>query len=299
MVLRVRTGGGDVRPRVYTITVAKNEDSFLGHALDSWAKHAYDQYVLDTGSIDNTMDEIEACDKRRKAMADRTAGMTSWRRMATVGESMVARQWLLDKIPASDEGDWVVILDADELYGEPEIEALLRLMADPEIDYIGTRPIPLGWDCSSVFYTAPLEPFDPADRFDPRLTTPYWCPRVTIHAMRRTRLQGVSDPNWGTEVFWTPFDIARHRPTDDMKPAPVPSGGIPVQFTGRTAWTDIHYWHLSYLTRSSRWRDIEQIPNSNAMDRCRARAAAQYPLPSRYSVPEFVRKAVATLERPW
>lgn len=290
-----------MRPKIYTVTIARNEDVWVGPALDAWEKFSERRLILDTGSLDNTIESALEVSKRQPRAplgeVQHTIVYVQHEGEAmSVGEAMVERQMLIDRIPRSDDS-WVVILDADEVYSESAIFALIDKMSDPEIDYIGTRPVPVGWDGKTCFYTSPLEPFDESDRA--KYTTPYWCPKVTIHAMRRSRLDGVSDPRWGAETFYVQFDAERHRITDDFKPTRVPAGTIPIQFTGRTYWSNISYCHMSYVTRSSKWREIEQIPGSNAMDRCRVKAPAPHQLPGWFEVPESVRRTLATLERPF
>lgn len=281
-------------PRIFTITIAKNEDVWIGPTLDAWAPFAEKMLVMDTGSSDQTLTFLEdwASDDDGNKLDEVELHVYC----QDVGASMVARHMLIERVP-KEEDNWIVLLDADEVYAESQIRELLRLMQNPDIDYIGVRPIPIGWDGKTCFYYGPLEPFDPADKL--KYTTQYWCPKVTIRAFRSTRLDGICDPRWGKETLYVRFDEKRHHITDDFKMVPgMPDGCVAVQFSGRVDWQErLHFCHMSLVARSSKWKEIGHA--DGALDRCRRAHPASIPLPDWVDVPESVKNTLAGLEKPF
>ena len=279
-----------MKPKIFTITICRNEDVWIGQTIRAWLPFAETMFVQDTGSTDGTMGAL--CD----IVAEGSGKVMVGQYAMDVGAAMVERQRLIERIP-KDHDYWIVVLDADELWDEENIRALIKIMGDPEVDAIGVRPVPIGWDGESVFYTSPLEPFDPEDA--KRFTTPFWCPKVTTRAYRSTRLDLMAQPEWGKESYIVKLDPARHRLTPDYKHEGEPDGYVCCMYTGRTKWTDLWYSHMSYVTRSSKWREIGQVPGSNALDRCRARGPAEFQLPPTHRVSDTVKAVLDGLERPW
>lgn len=271
-----------MKPRIFTVTIAKNEDRVIGATLSAWKPFAEKMLVMDTGSVDATVHnalksvdvEIE-CERR------------------DVGASMVARQELIDRIPR-DPDCWMLTLDADEVMPESQIRALIDRMSDPETDFVAVRPVALGQDLVSMYTPYHFEPEKIEDRA--KFTTEHWCDKWSTRAYRASRGVTVTDARWGCEVYSVPVMPGRDKITPDFKEEPVPPGHVSTMFTGRTAWTDIYFLHLTNFTRSSKWAEIPQIPGSNAMDRARWRNRnrnGEYPFPYFHEVPESVRAIAA------
>lgn len=277
-----------MKPHIFPITITRNEDQFISATLRAWIPFADTMFVQDTGSIDRTMGEI--CDVVSSYPGKVMVGQYEM----GVGESLVERQRLIDRIP-KDHDYWILVLDADEIWPESQIKKAIALMSNPEFDYIGTRQVPIGWDGRTCYDPRCLQPPDPADVA--RFTTMYWCPKFTTRLFRSTRLDGVCNPVWGGETLYVKFDEDRHTLTDDFKRQPVPDGCINTMFSGRTNWTDIYFWHATNLTRSSKWREIPQTPGSNATNRRRCPSPAPYSLPPGVDVPESMMQILRGLER--
>jgi hypothetical protein len=278
-----------MRPLVWTITICRNEDRVLGATLGEWAQYAHRMLVMDTGSIDSTLDVLMACRKKQGHQLD-----VHLSEPLDVGAAMVARQKLIDLVP-KDENNWIVLLDADEVWHGWSAYSLMHTMMNPEIDYIAVRPVSIGQDCASMYGGYYFDKEDLADRA--KFTTEHWCDKWSTRAWRSTRLDCVSDPRWGGEVFSVKLDPKRHTLTPDYKPEPMPEGHVSTMFTGRTEWGFNHFCHLTNFTRSSKWAEIPQIPGSNAMDRARWRTRGRngaFPLPDFFNVPESVRRIAAS-----
>lgn len=277
-----------MKPRIFTVTIAKNEDRVIGATLDAWAPFAERMLVMDTGSVDETARILE----RREANIDFEHLFLSVR-SCEVGASMIARQLLIDFIPR-EENVWMLTLDADEVWPEPQIRALIDRMSDPEIDFLAVRPVALGQDLVSMYAPYYFEPEKIEDRA--KFSTEHWCDKWSTRAYRASRGVTVTDARWGCEVYSVPVMSGRDKITPDFKEEPVPPGHVSTMFTGRTAWTDIYFLHLTNFTRSTKWREIPQIPGSNAMDRARWRNRGrngEYPFPYFHEVPESVRAIAA------
>jgi hypothetical protein len=237
--------------------------------------------VLDMGSIDATWPFISGIAADMPTFCD-------------VGAAMVARQKLIAEIPRDPEC-WMVTLDADEVWPESQIRALIHRMSDPEIDFIAVRPVALGQDCNSMY--APHY-FDP-ERIEDRLkyTTEHWCDKWSTRAYRASRGITVSDARWGCEVYSCEIQPWRDTLTPDFKEESVPAHHASTMYLNRTAWTDIYFNHITNFTRSTKWAEIQQIENSNAMDRARWRSRGKcghFPLPHFFEVPESVRRIAAS-----
>jgi hypothetical protein len=267
----------------------KNDDVWLDAAMSAWKDVAERYYIWDTGSGDDTRDRIKSLDRDLKR-CDSTLSMSF--RDLTVDQSMGVRH---DQILEAkgyfslSQDTWLVVVDADEVWPESQIIAMVEMMGDPEIDHIGVRPIPIGWDGKTMFETCQVEPYVRSDQAI--YTTPYWCPKCTLRAHRINRLDGVSDPRWGHETFYTKWDPDRHTKTDDFKETNVPEGTVASQFTGRCKFTDIWYCHMSYVQRSSRL-DLRNT---------RRPFQAQFKLPETHAaeVPQSVLETLASMEKPF
>lgn len=273
-----------MKPRIFTTTICRNEDRVIGATLDAWEPFADTMYVIDTGSIDRT----------REAMfeppRDDSKVYVNVCRAKTVGDAMTLRQLMINRV-MQHECAWILTLDSDEVWAESQIRALLHRMEDPEIDFIAVRPVAIGQDCASMYAPHYFEPENLEDRV--KFSTEHWCDKWSTRAYRASRCITVSDSRWGCEVFSVAMDSYRDKLTPDYKPEPVPEGHVSTMFTGRTAWTDIYFNHLTNFTRSSKWAEIEQVLGSNAMDRARWRRMGRrgrYPLPAHFEIPESVRR---------
>lgn len=108
------------RPRISLCLIVKNEEADLPRCLDSVSGVISETIIVDTGSTDRTM-EIA-----RK-----------------YGAKIINFEWI-DNFSAARNasinaasGDWILILDADEIIAKRDIEDLLRLCNSPEYDAYG------------------------------------------------------------------------------------------------------------------------------------------------------------------
>lgn len=278
-----------MKPRIFPITICRNEDQFIGATLRAWLPFADTMFVQDTGSIDRTMGEV--CDIFSSYPGKVMVGQHEM----GVGEAMVERSRLIERIP-KDHDYWILVLDADEVWPESQVRALLARLEDDSIDYVAVRPVSIGYDLATTYEPYYFDP--PLEKDYARYTTPYFCPKWTTRAFRSNRLDKIVNPSWGGETMVVKWDDSRHTLTRDARPQDdVPPGYVSTMFTGRTAYTDIYFNHCSYMTRSSKWAEIPPTPGSNATDRARWRTRGrhgQFPLPQGFEIAESVRHVVSS-----
>ena len=277
-----------MKPLIFPITVCKNEDVWIRPVIEAWLPFAETMFVQDTGSIDRTMGELA------DIVSTYPGKVMIGQYEMGVGESMVERQRLIERIPKEHEY-WIVLLDADEVWPESQLRAFLARLENPDVDYVACRPVAIGCDLKSSYGSHYFEPENPADL--ERYTTTRFCDKWTTRAFRASRLDAVVNPSWGGETFVVKLDTERHEITPDFKEQKVPPGTINTMFTGRTDWTDIYFCHMTNHTRSSKWAEIQQVPGSNAMDRARWRtrgSVGNHRLPEGFEIPDSVRTIVTS-----
>ncbi len=100
-------------PRLSVCLIAKNEERFLDQCLKSVKDIAWEIIVVDTGSADRTIEIAKGHGAK--------VGRFTW-----CDDFAAARNAALDLA----RGDWVLVLDADEVLREGSVENLKREMAD-------------------------------------------------------------------------------------------------------------------------------------------------------------------------
>jgi len=97
--------------------IARNEEHFLPSCISS-VRHLVDEIiVVDTGSTDRTTEVALQSGARVYSF--------SWRE-----NFAAARNYALERAT----GDWILVLDADEILGRIEAEAFARLLANPNVE---------------------------------------------------------------------------------------------------------------------------------------------------------------------
>jgi glycosyltransferase involved in cell wall biosynthesis len=259
-------------PRVIAHTICKDEDRWIAPTIRAWAPFCYRMKIWDTGSRDGTYAIL-------RNMVDSSVSMRQVVELRQVGrlgvdQAMAIRHDMIQQTQKDDD-IWILILDADEIWHPDMIAQALMHLRDPEIDYLGVRPIPFGEDCRFAYYDCVFQDPDPND-VDLH-STMYWCPKYTIRFHRSTRLDGVYNATWGLETFGVKIDPDRHERTSDFVDRNLPEGLMEVQYTGRARWTDIGYFHASLIKRSSL-----RVPRRNA--------PATHPIPAEYETPLEVKR---------
>ena len=99
--------------RISVCLIVKNEAQYLGQCLESVKSFAFEMVVLDTGSTDETVEIAERCGARvyRSEWAD---------------DFSKARNEALNHV----SGDWILILDADEIVSPEGVRHLWREVGD-------------------------------------------------------------------------------------------------------------------------------------------------------------------------
>ena len=108
---------GPRRPALSLCVIARNEAAFLEECLGSARQLADDIVVVDTGSTDDTRDVALRHGARVSSFA--------WR-----GDFSAARNESL----AQARGEWILILDCDEVIATPDGAAIAKLIASGEAD---------------------------------------------------------------------------------------------------------------------------------------------------------------------
>lgn len=106
-----------VSPRLSLCMIVRNEAHFLGRCLDAVRDHVDEIIVVDTGSTDQT-----------RAIAARYTERIydfEW-----VDDFSLARNYSLEQA----SGDWILVLDADELMEEKDLRTLRQLICDTADD---------------------------------------------------------------------------------------------------------------------------------------------------------------------
>ncbi len=107
-------------PRISLCMIVKNEEADLPRCLDSVGGVISETIIVDTGSTDRTIEIARE-----------------------YGAKIINFEWI-DNFSAARNvsinaasGDWILILDADEIIAKQDIEALLKLCNSPEYDAYG------------------------------------------------------------------------------------------------------------------------------------------------------------------
>lgn len=109
--------------------IVKNEELCLPRALADWRKLADELIIVDTGSVDHTVEIAQAHDARILHY--------EWIAPGNKGE---ARNVGLD----AAQGQWIVVLDADEVILQPEVLREALAQTQPEINGINVRFVNVG-----------------------------------------------------------------------------------------------------------------------------------------------------------
>lgn len=105
------------RPAVSAMYVIKNEEEYLPYSIQSIYPVVDEIVVVDNGSTDRTVEIARKFDKVRLYFSQ-------------ARDFSVLRNLALQK----SSGEWLMKIDADEVFFEDLLEAMPRLVADPEAD---------------------------------------------------------------------------------------------------------------------------------------------------------------------
>jgi len=108
--------------------VIKNEDQWIGFALQSVLPYVDKVYICDTGSEDSSLNIIQSLESDKIHLESK--------KVSSPADITNIRQEMLDKV----KENWILFLDGDEIWPEPAIKASLEsIKSNQELDFLISR----------------------------------------------------------------------------------------------------------------------------------------------------------------
>ena len=209
--------------RIVSNTIVYNEENFVWYALMSIAPYVDKMLVWDTGSTDKTAEIIKEFKKQYKEkVVFKQLGFVDRFKFTKV------RQQMLDQ----SDGDWVLILDGDEVWWKESIKTLVKTIQDKGL-FLDSITVP--------FYNAVGDIYHVQDENAGRYKILDKEGHLTIRAFNK-KIPGVHVVNpYGSEGFF------------DGDNCPIQS-----RDSKRQLYLDSPFFHLTHLRRSSKNQKVNK-----------------------------------------
>lgn len=209
------------KPSVWVNCFVKNEERWIWYALNSVLPFVDRVLVWDTGSTDKTVAVIRSINNSK--ISFKQAGRVNKKNYSLVRQKMIE----------ATKGDWIFILAGDEVWPKAPLKKLMKEVknAKPEIRSFCVRVINFVGD---LRYIHP-ETFLGQAPYAPAGIKGLFSDRVFRRKIPGLHMAG----EYGQEGFYDGDKITLREKKEHVK-----------------YLTDVYYWHLSYLPRSTKDNEV-------------------------------------------